>query len=72
MNRIEYIAGRCWASDVVMQSSNLLKLVGGHDKLLEMLERGLVQKPEAYMAGVQAIIDIVEDALELKARRVAA
>lgn len=72
MNRIEYIAGRRWASDVVMQSSNLLKLQGGYEKLLEMLARGLVQKPSAYMAGVQAIIDIVEDALELKARRVAA
>lgn len=72
MNRIEYLSGRRWASDVVMQSSNLLKLAGGHKKLLEILERGLVQKPADYSAGVMAIIDIVEDALNLKKRRTAA
>lgn len=72
MNRIEYLSGRRWASDVVMQSLNMLKLVGGHEKLLEMLARGLVQKPESYMFGVQDIINIVEDARDVRAMRGAA
>lgn len=72
MNRIEYLCGRRWASDVVMQSLNMLKLVGGHEKLLEMLSRGLVQKPESYKAGVQEIITIVEDARDVRAMRGAA
>lgn len=66
-NRVEELAGRRWAQDTVFASASLLKLDGGHGKLLEILKRGLVQKPARYAAGVQEIITIVEDAAHVSA-----
>lgn len=67
INRIEWLAGRRWAQDVVMTSGSILKLQGGHEMLLKTLRLGLVQKPESYTAGVREIITIVEDALHVQA-----
>ena len=67
LNRVEWIAGRRWAQDVVMSSGSILKLQGGHEMLLKTLRLGLVQKPESYAAGVQEIITIVDDALHVQA-----
>lgn len=67
INRVEWLAGRRWAQDTCFASAAQLKLEGGHIKLLEILRRGLVQKPESYAAGVQEIITIVEDALHVQA-----
>lgn len=64
MNRIEFLAGRRWAQDVVMSSASLLKLPNGHVKVLEMLNRGTVQKPADHAGGVSEIITIVKDALK--------
>ncbi len=60
-NRVEELAGRRWAQEMCFSSSELLKLQDGHDKLLEILRRGLVQKPKSYAVGVQEIIDIAEN-----------
>ncbi len=59
-NRVEELAGRRWAQEMCFASAELLKLQDGHDKLLEILRRGLVQKPKSYTIGVQEIIDIAE------------
>jgi len=67
INRIEWLAGRRWAQETCFASSSLLKLQGGHAKLMEMLKRGLVEKPQSYAAGVQDIITIVEDAAHVQA-----
>lgn len=67
MNRVEFLTGRRWAQDVVMSSASLLKLPGGHVKVLEMLKRGIVQKPADYAGGVSEIITIVEDAVHVQA-----
>lgn len=50
-----------------MSSASLLKLEGGHVKVLEMLKRGTVQKPADYAGGVSEIITIVEDAVHVQA-----
>jgi len=60
-NRVEELAGRHWAKEVCFASSALLKVDGGHAKLMEMLSRGLIEKPASYAAGVQQIIQIVEE-----------
>lgn len=67
MSRVEFLAGRRWAQDVVMSSASLLKLPNGHVKVLEMLKRGTVQKPADYSGGVSEIITIVEDAVHVQA-----
>lgn len=67
MNRVEFLAGRRWAQDIVMSSASLLKLEGGHVKVLEMLKRGTIQKPSDYAGGVSEIITIVEDAVHVQA-----
>lgn len=63
-NRIEYLSGRRWAVDFCFKSENLLRLKGGHEKLLEMLKRGLIEKPESYAEGVQEIIETVEGVIK--------
>lgn len=59
-NRVEELAGRRWAQETCFASAALLKLDGGHGKLLEMLRRGLNTNNQSYAAGVQEIIDIAE------------
>lgn len=59
-NRVEELAGYRWAKETCFASAALLKLDGGRAKLVEMLRRGLEQKPASYAAGVQKVIDIAE------------
>lgn len=59
-NRVEELAGRRWAQETCMASAALLRLDGGHEKLLDMLRRGLKTNNQSYAAGVQQIIDIAE------------
>lgn len=66
-NRVEWLAGRRWAQDVVMSSAALLRIDGGLEKVLKTLRNGLAQKPADYAAGVQEIITIVEDASHVQA-----
>ncbi len=60
-NRVEELAGRRWAQEMCFASSALLKLQGGHDKLIEMLRRGLKTSNQSYANGIQEIIDIAEN-----------
>ena len=61
MNRIEWLAGYRWAKDVCFEAGALLKTEGGHARLMDMLSRGLIEKPASYAAGVQQIIKIVDE-----------
>lgn len=67
MSRVEWLSGRRWASDTVLQCAAELKLEGGAERVLKRLNLGKAQKPEDYAKGVQEIIIIVEDALHVQA-----
>lgn len=60
-NRVEELAGYRWAKETCFASAALLKLEGGHAKLLEMLRRGLVDKPPSYAEGVRKVIKLAEE-----------
>lgn len=64
INRIEWLAGYRWAKDVYTQSFSLLRVKDGPEKLLEMMRRGLVEKPENYSDGVQGFINEYQSALD--------
>lgn len=66
-NRVEELAGRRWASETCFAFGSELKLPGGGERLLITLRHGKQQKPERYARGVQQIITIVEDALDIRA-----
>lgn len=68
-NRIEWLAGYRWAKEIVEQSANLLNLMGGSEKMLGLLERGMVQKPPSYAEGVREIVTMVQDFLHVRAMR---
>lgn len=72
MNRVEWLAGRRWASDTVFACQQELKLDGGPERILKRLRMGKIQKPADYAEGVQEIITIVEGAISAKAPGVAA
>lgn len=67
MSCIEWLAGRRWASDTVLQCYAELKLDGGAERILKRLRLGKIEKPADYSKGVQDIIIIVEDALHVQA-----
>lgn len=67
MNRVEWLAGRRWASDTVFACQQELKLEGGIERVLKRLQLGKIQKPADYASGVQEIITIVEDAAHVQA-----
>jgi hypothetical protein len=60
-NRVEELAGYRWAKDTCIDFGNLLGFDGGHAKLMEMLRRGLVEKPPSYAVGVQKVIKLAEE-----------
>lgn len=72
MSRIEWLSGRRWASDTVLQCAAELKLDGGAERVLKRLHLGKIEKPADYASGVQEIIIIVEDALHVQALAVQA
>lgn len=61
MSRIEELQGIRWAKQICEKSTQDLRLTGGPERLLTILRRGLVDKPQGYAAGVLSIIHIVED-----------
>lgn len=67
MSRIEWLSGRRWASDTVLQCAAEFKLEGGSERILKRLRLGKINKPADYSNGVQEIIIIVEDALHVQA-----
>lgn len=67
MSRIEWLSGRRWASDTVLQCAAEFKLEGGSERILKRLRLGKINKPSDYASGVQEIIIIVEDALHVQA-----
>lgn len=57
MSVIEERQGREWAFD--MCNDRARDEVIGKEGLIQLLERGLVEKPEGYKKGVLEIIEIV-------------
>lgn len=60
-NRIEYLSGHRWAREICLNSTAILSLPMGHERLIATLRLGLVQKPADYASGVQSIIQLVEN-----------
>lgn len=57
MSKVEELQGRRWAREVCESVKQGLK--GWKGSLIQTLERGLIEKPEGYKAGVRQIIDLV-------------
>lgn len=60
MSRIERIEGERWAVQTIQSMPGLQQLSGAKDALINVLKRGLEQKPADYAAGVDHWIKIVE------------
>lgn len=58
MSRIEYLQGWRWAKDICLTVKQTIK--NWKPDLIETLERGLVEKPEDYKAGVFRAITLVK------------
>lgn len=57
MSRVEYLQGWRWAKDVCLTVKQTIK--NWKPDLIATLERGLVEKPEDYKAGVFRAITLV-------------
>ncbi len=66
MNRVDYIAGHRCARSVLEQSMSLLSIIGGEQKVIEMMRRCAVDKPDSYAKGVNAFVSEVEDAISIR------
>lgn len=67
MSRIEFIAGARWARETCEKAGLLLSTGQGVQTLLPILRRGLECKPKSYADGVQEIIDLLQDAADVRA-----
>lgn len=64
MSRLEHVEGARWARQTV-EEIGLLMVKGkrqGIDEIIEVLNRGTVQKPADYAKGVVGVIEILEGA----------
>lgn len=64
-SRIEELASYCWAKDICISQIKEFSLEGGKARVLEMLSRGLVQKPFSYAVGVQKFVEAVKTVPEI-------
>lgn len=71
MCKVLFRSGWEWARDTVADGIALAQTTGGIDSLIEMVKRGMVDKPDDYAAGVRVWVDrlmAVRDVAMVKAR----
>ncbi|MNJ67628.1 hypothetical protein D3C81_1026120 [compost metagenome] len=66
MSRLEHVEGARWARQTAEQIGVLM--VRGQSKgigeVIEVLQRGTVEKPKDYAAGVQEVIDLIKEKMQ--------